>query len=430
MGGQKMAPVFGQNSSSGAVPAHACLSQVTAVWQWWNFLHTLLPPGKTILRLNLDETAVRTYCSPAAGLICTHAPGRGQFRLRPVHQASRAKQRSCLSHIVFLCDDTAVQPQLPHIICGNKKVLPLHVQRHVQQHLLQNVFVIRRQSAWINTDLMVKVMGVLGHVLRPHLATKQPVLLLDALSVHIAPQVFRAAAKAGIWLVVIPAKLTFLLQPADTHAFYKYKMYLRRRYLEVSSDAVDGEVGLEKLLLAMNDGVRRVFQGHAWGRAFTANGFDVNQSGVRRKILDAMGVSASFSAPSSLPSLTQFQSIWPAGKEIPFDAVFAPFLLPAPPCPHPPPELVADHGDAESQEWSQRLRPRHEGRFLARTGSSQGLGAARSAPDSDRPAWPPHVVGASAPAPAGRRALRGAAPIPMLRRSPRSCGWGGPTTWG
>jgi hypothetical protein len=59
-----------------------------------------------------------------------------------------------------------VQPQLPHIICGNKKVLPLHVQRHVQQHLLQNVFVIRRQSAWINTDLMVKVMGVLGHVLR------------------------------------------------------------------------------------------------------------------------------------------------------------------------------------------------------------------------------------------------------------------------
>ena len=430
MRGRKMAPLFCRISACGAVPVHPCLSQVTAVWQWWNFLHTLLPPGKTILRLNLDETAVKTYCSPAAGLICKHALGRGSFRLRPVHQASRAKQRSCLSHIVFLCDDTAVQPQLPHIICGNKKVLPLHVQRHVQQHLLQNVFVIRRQSAWINTDLMVKVMAVLGHVLRPHLATKQPVLLLDALSVHIAPQVFRAAAKAGIWLVVIPAKLTFLLQPADTHAFYKYKMYLRRKYLEVSADAVDGEVKLEKLLLAMNDAVRGVFQAHAWGRAFTANGFDVNQAGVRRKILDAMGVSASFSAPTGLPSLTQFQAIWPAGKEIPFDAVFAPFLLHAPPSPHPPPEMLADHGDADSQDWSQRLRPRFEGRFLARTGSSQGLGAARDAAHSDRRAWPPRVVGASAPAPARRRALRRAAPIPMLRRSPPNCGRVAPTAWG
>ena len=277
---------------------------------------------------------------------------------------------------------------------------------------------------------MVKVMAVLGHVLRPHLATKQPVLLLDALSVRIALQVFRAAAKAGIWLVVIPAKLTFLLQPADTHAFYKYKMYLRRKYLEVSADAVDGEVKLEKLLLAMNDGVRGVFQAHAWGRAFTANGFGVNQAGVRRKILDAMGVSASFSAPTDLPSLTQFQAIWPAGKEIPFDAVFAPFLLHAPPSPHPPPEMLADHGDADSQDWSQRLRPRFEGRFLARTGSSQGLGAARDAAHSDRRAWPPRVVGASAPAPARRRALRRAAPIPMLRRSPPNCGRVAPTAWG
>ena len=123
---------------------------------------------------------------------------------------------------------------------------------------------------------------------KPHLDTKQPVSLLDALSVHIAPQVFRAAAKAGIWLVVIPAKLTFLLHPAVTHAFYKYKMSLRGRYLEVY--AIDGEVKLEKLLLAMNDGAREVFQGQAWGRAFTANGFDVNQTGVRRKIVDAMGV--------------------------------------------------------------------------------------------------------------------------------------------
>jgi len=34
------------------------------VYQWWNYLESLCPTGKTILRLNLDETAVKTYMAP------------------------------------------------------------------------------------------------------------------------------------------------------------------------------------------------------------------------------------------------------------------------------------------------------------------------------------------------------------------------------
>jgi hypothetical protein len=130
------------------------------------------------------------------------------------------------------------------------------------------------------------------------------------------------------------------------------------------------------LLLAMNDEVCGVLKSHAWSRACTADGFGVHQAGVRRKNLDAMEMSASFSAPSGLPSLTQLEAIWPAGRESPFDAVCALSCRHAPPCPHPPPELLTDFGDAESHGGSQSLRPRREGRFWARTGSSQGLGAA------------------------------------------------------
>jgi len=54
---------------------------------------------------------------------------------------------------------------------------------------------------------------------------------------------------ACIRLGIIPAKLTLLLQPADSHASPKYKQCQQRRYLEVSADAVDGEVKLEKFVV-------------------------------------------------------------------------------------------------------------------------------------------------------------------------------------
>ena len=50
--------------------------------------------------------------------------------------------------------------------------------------------------------------------------------LVGVLPAHLAAKVFRAATRCGIWVLVVPAKLTWLIQPADTHAFYKYKMYL------------------------------------------------------------------------------------------------------------------------------------------------------------------------------------------------------------
>ena len=70
----------------------------------------------------------------------------------------------------------------------------------------------------------------------------------------------RAAGQAGLWVVIVPAKLTWLLQPADTHCFAKYKAFLRKKYLEMSSDSVDGAVELQQILLAMNEAVRKVFQ--------------------------------------------------------------------------------------------------------------------------------------------------------------------------
>ena len=63
-------------------------------------------------------------------------------------------------------------------------------------------------------------------------ATHQVVLLLDTASAHICPKFLRAASRKGIVVQYIPAKLTWLLQPLDTHVFARFKQFLIQEFRE------------------------------------------------------------------------------------------------------------------------------------------------------------------------------------------------------
>ena len=65
-----------------------------------------VPPGRPLLRLNLDEISVRFQYEPRKGL---RRP-RGQVpRAGLARKASRAQLRKAFSHIAILCDDTYLQ---------------------------------------------------------------------------------------------------------------------------------------------------------------------------------------------------------------------------------------------------------------------------------------------------------------------------------
>ena len=194
---------------------------------------------------------------------------------------------------------------------------------------------------------------------------------MDALPAHLAPKVFRAAARCGIGVVVVPAKLTWLIQPADTHAFYKYKMFLRKRYVEAMARSSEGQLQLREVLMAMNDGVRYVFQAHEWSKAFDEDGFGHRQRYIRESVAQAAGLALPLSIPAELPTLFQMRSIWPRGGDVPLDDVFA--WLISPPqeaaCSQPARHAVrhaaphaAEAGD-EADTWLERLRPRRSGSF-------------------------------------------------------------------
>ena len=69
----------------------------------------------------------------------------------------------------------------------------------------------------------------LVRTLRTRKPDTQLILILDAATIHLSGTFRRRALSLGVRLVFIPAGLTWLLQPLDTHVFAALKRDIRTR---------------------------------------------------------------------------------------------------------------------------------------------------------------------------------------------------------
>ena len=133
--------------------------------------------------------------------------------------------RACLTHVAIIASRPDVQRMLPQELLGNQRVLLARDTREVQPHMPSNVRIIRGKCGWTNVAYVRGLMHRIAPAVRrvgDHLV---PVLLMDCARQRIHRSVFAAAARQGVRVVLIPAKLTWLLQPRDTHVFQRYKRY-------------------------------------------------------------------------------------------------------------------------------------------------------------------------------------------------------------
>ena len=150
---------------------------------------------------------------------------------------------------------------------------------------------------------------------------------MDAHAAHLSPKVFRAGSKAGFLIHIIPASMTCVLQPLDTHIFsqLKYTLWTKREAKMLAS--ANGKLQTEEYLSVICESITEVFStSHA--RAFASCGFQTNQTDVSDRVLDALQWSEVPQAGAGLPSLDDLQRIWPGKglREIPILEMFHSFL--------------------------------------------------------------------------------------------------------
>ena len=171
--------------------------------------------------------------------------------------------------------------------------------------------------------------------------------------------------------------------------------------------------------------IRKVLQGQTWRSVFEKNGFG-DAEHIRVSLLERLRWSNPPHIPSSLPLLEEFQSCFPRGRYVPFDAMFSNILQGVATVSDtdvcgPPPSSTESRSPSPFEPWSKRLRVRKTRIVVATSSSSTAasplsvVGAASSSS-----AWPPPPPPAAPPRLRSLPFLPAAARFPPRARSHKS----------
>ena len=289
-------------------------SKVAVTWQWANYLQATVQPGKQLLFINLDETYVAYYQGLFTGNM---AVSKKQWPVtqRPLSQrASRGQLRMGLTHVGLICDEPLVQPLLPQVLIASESVLTMTVWRAVMPLLPSWMYLIRMPSKWITQDCMVWILNLIGWSLRAVAHLYDIVLSMDVLGLHYVPKVIAAARANGIRLHFIPGKLTWLLQPLDTHGFSLYKRYLKKIAAEFRAAHVDAQITVNQWLLFIRDTIDKILIQRNSTSAFRQNGFGDFQQSVSTFILRHLTHDLILPVSSDRPTDESLRCIFPKGR--------------------------------------------------------------------------------------------------------------------
>ena len=318
------------------------MCEATASWKWFNWLLAQLPPNKQPLLLNMDETACRLFYDPAKGVLASELVALAARRGRVTSSVTTAQTLCCATipasspahHSTFWATSMCYR-QAHWASCDL-----IGVCRRMYMFCDEKVHGSTTPSLQVSPDIGAESCSSIALI-------GNPILLLDACSAHLGPKFLASCVRSKIWVVYVPARLTWLLQPADTHCFALLKASLRQLFHDTVLRAANGKVTVKNILEHLDRAIRKVFQGRSWSEAFEGNGWSCGQRQVRQRILDTLEWPAIPEVDNRLPSLQDFQTIFPRNRWIPLAKLLgchrvssSPAEPPLPPPVHPPAEAT------------------------------------------------------------------------------------------
>lgn len=310
-----MAPVLGQ-----LLPSFA--RQARAVWQWVNFLHGSTQPGEKCVVVNFDETSIRLFQDAKRGFLVRAARVQKQAAKSLARDAAKGQLRGTFSFVAMICDEEQIQPLLPqHIFMTTSQISEVNLEA-VKATMLPNMHVHRSESAWTTVDKMKVLFKTLADAIRRCQGKWRVILMADTYKAHISKGVWASAAAHGIFYCLVPAKMTWCLQPCDTHLFASFKHHLslacQRRALRNA-----GKLDIFLVLDALKDTVRLLLNRKCWRRAFADLGYRGTQHAISAKCLERLELAAAPAMSNDIPSLQQLTACFPKGSDIPIGHVFS-----------------------------------------------------------------------------------------------------------
>ena len=138
---------------------------------------------------------------------------------------------------------------------------------------------------------------------------------MDCCPAHLKAELFATTARLGVRVLLVPAKMTWLMQPLDTHVFQLYKRKLRARWSALRQESLDGAIKNETWWRALMTHVHQFMSEQSWAFTFRATGWLEDGQQASSYLLREAGWRNHPAVAPSPPSAEQLALILPQGRQ-------------------------------------------------------------------------------------------------------------------
>ena len=304
--------------------------QALVMWQWSRYLFRHAAElGKTPLILNLDETAVPAVFTDGKGTVMVQN-GAAVWQSLPRLRMTKSETRIYFTHVAIICNRSDIQALLPQVLFVGAAALTRAQFAELQHELPDNVFLKRMPKGWNTADQHKVIVRILALILAEY-PNLLPILSFDAAPIHLTPEVLAEIASGGLLFILVPARLTWLLQPLDTHVFFRYKLYLKQKFAESMAEAPGHKHKVALMIKLVIKAIRHVLQAHCWEAAFVRSGLWKDQFAVAAFIKRGLQYETLPQITDERPTPEMVRTCWPKNRTFHEDLVMN--LIPPPGAP-------------------------------------------------------------------------------------------------
>ena len=209
---------------------------------WIGYLNSIGYGLNDAVWINIDESPIPYHVSGKKGLRLHPLSKKDDHEMRD--RTSLAQIRSRCTLIASIASDNTLQQHLPQVLMPNerglKKKWQLASESATEYPCIQ---VLKGTQGWINTKSFKKYLHILHNIVKAKAAGKKIVLMMDCLASHISVEILRVIRKFKWRLMLIPSKLTYMLQPLDAYVFARLKHRLHHDHSYTRINISDGHPG-------------------------------------------------------------------------------------------------------------------------------------------------------------------------------------------
>jgi hypothetical protein len=276
------------------------VNKVATFLAWMCWLLSVGLAGKEFVILNMDETNLSQVDTAKKGTV----PNKLVLQHEKICASPRIVDRtnSMTTLMAAVCNDPRLQPHLPQVI------LPRYSKEDSPpQHLLDEYQKTGYPlEYWHNTTghvtpgVMKMWLTRLRSVVHSHRPSAWLVVVVDCATCHVEHSVLIHARRLGIVLVMVPSRLTAMLQLLDVFVFARLKWNLRRELLRETCARPNVPPTTHHRVRSQAAAIRQILVETDWSDVFPRVGLHPNMSDLRTEIRAALSVPE---VPARLPAI-------------------------------------------------------------------------------------------------------------------------------